>query len=34
MDVRELDFPDKTFDVIIDKATLDSILVRFSNEIY
>lgn len=28
MDARAMDFPDNSFDVIIDKATLDSVLVR------
>jgi ubiquinone/menaquinone biosynthesis C-methylase UbiE len=28
MDVRAMDFPDGSFDVVIDKATLDSILVH------
>ena len=27
MDVRAMDFPDNSFDVVIDKATLDSVLV-------
>ena len=29
MDVRAMDFPDGSFDVVIDKATLDSILVHW-----
>lgn len=28
MDVRAMDFPDSNFDAVIDKGTLDSILVR------
>ena len=28
MDARAMDFPDGSFDTVIDKATLDSVLVR------
>ena len=29
MDARAMDFPDNSFDAVIDKATLDSVLVEF-----
>ena len=28
MDMRAMEFPDGTFDCVIDKATLDSVLVK------
>lgn len=29
MDVRAMDFPENSFDVIIDKGTFDSVVVNF-----
>jgi hypothetical protein len=29
MDIRAMDFPEASFDAVVDKATLDSILVSF-----
>ena len=31
MDMRAMEFPDGTFDCVIDKATLDSVLVKKKN---
>jgi len=28
MDVKSMDFPEASFDAVVDKATLDSVLVR------
>lgn len=30
MDIRAMDFPEASFDAVVDKATLDSILVSIS----
>lgn len=29
MDVRAMDFPENSFDAVIDKATFDSVVVKF-----
>ncbi len=29
MDVKAMDFPEASFDAVVDKATLDSVLVSF-----
>ena len=34
MDMRAMEFPDSTFDCIIDKATLDSVLVKNITEFH
>ena len=33
MDVKAMDFPQATFDSVVDKATLDSVLVNMHNNI-
>lgn len=33
MDVKAMDFPEASFDVVIDKATFDSVLVRLAHSV-